>query len=677
MSPLLPLALIVLLAPFVAFLLNAFVARRAWALAGAFTILGVGAAFVASLLVMGQVLGGARLDVPFPWLTIGPNQSRVIELGLRVDPITAAMLIAVTGVSLLVQIYSWGYLHETEFDAQGHPHVHRDPGFSRYYCWMALFTFSMLGLVLANGFLTLFIFWELVGLCSYLLIGFWYDRGRTEARPLVAEGYAGQYADERLSPPEAAKKAFLTTRLGDLGLLIGMLLIWSQTGTFTFSQVEAQVPGLPTEVVTAAALLVFCGAVGKSAQFPLHVWLPDAMEGPTPVSALIHAATMVAAGVYLVGRTYFLFEAAPVAMLVVAVIGGFTAFFAATMGMVNNDIKRVMAYSTVSQLGYMFLALGVGGLGVALFHLFSHAWFKALLFLTAGSVIHGSGTQDMREMGGLSRLMPWTFVATLIAGLSLVGIPPLSGFWSKDLIIAAVEHNHPAFEPGRLLALDLSITGLLVFFALMTVLMTAFYTARLLWLTFGGRWRGDPHLVHHIHEAPAPMLLPMLILVVPTVLIGFWGSPFFPDPGSNFVGLIEAHPFHEDVVLGELLVPLVLALVGIGIAWAMYSAKIVSPTRFVRLTGPLYSWAYNKWGFDALYNWLVGGLVVGFAWVIALFDQGVVDGVVNLLARVTVGLGRIGRGFQTGQVQTYAWVVFGGVVIVAAALVLPALFRGA
>src|SRR5262245_52763662 len=317
---LLALALVVLLAPFAAFLVNAFGARRSWRLAGWLTILGVGVSFVVSvLLVFPRVWGGERLDVSLPWLSIRPNLGLAIDVGVQLDPLTAAMLIAVTGVSLLVQIYSWGYLHERELDAQGHVHVHRDPGFGRYYTYMALFTFSMLGLVLANGFLALFVFWEGVGLCSYLLIGFWYDRGRALARPLAAEGYEGM-TDERLSPPEAAKKAFLTTRLGDFGFLVGLMYLWFQTGTFTFSRLEHDVAGLPTEVATIAALLIFCGAVGKSAQFPLQVWLPDAMEGPTPVSALIHAATMVAAGVYLVARSYFVFEHAPWALLIVALV---------------------------------------------------------------------------------------------------------------------------------------------------------------------------------------------------------------------------------------------------------------------------------------------------------------------------------------------------------------------
>jgi NADH-quinone oxidoreductase subunit L len=641
---LLALALVVLLAPLGAFLLNAFVAfaaRRAWALAGLCTIVGVGISFLASLLVFAAVQGGARLDVSGPWLTIAAGQARAIEVGLQLDPLTAVMLVVVSGVSLLIQIYSWGYLHEREFDAQGQPHVHRDPGFVRYYTWMALFTASMLGLVLANGFLALYVCWELVGLCSYLLIGFWYQKPEAAL---------------------AAKKAFLTTRLGDCGFLIGLLYLWAQTGTFTFSQLAPRVAALAPEAATLAALLVFCGAVGKSAQFPLHVWLPDAMEGPTPVSALIHAATMVAAGVYLVARAMFLFEHAPAAMLVVALIGGFTAFFAATMGLVSTDIKRVLAYSTISQLGYMMLGLGVGAVGAGIFHLFTHAWFKALLFLTAGNVIHGAGTQDLRAMGGLARRLPWTFAAMLVAALALAGLPPLSGFWSKDAIIAAAVHYQPPGAWGGL------ATGLLTFFALATVLLTAFYITRLLCLAFGGAWRGAPAVYPHVEEAPAVMLGPVLLLAVPTVLAGFWGAPF---AGASLVAFVEGHAVHEEVAVGLAALSVALALVGIGLAWALYAAGWVQPAAVTRLAGPLYRWAVNKWGFDDLYNALVGRGGVGLAGAAAWFDREVIDGVVNGVAQGTVALGRAARAIQTGQVQTYAWVVFGGLVIVAVAVLLP------
>ena len=637
------LALVILLAPLAAFVLSALLARRVWQLAGGLTITGVAVAFLASLAVFAQVYGHeARLDVTVPWLTIAPLAGRALEIGLRIDPLTAVMLLSVSGVSLLVQIYSWGYLHEVEFDEHGHPHVHRDPGFSRYYTWMALFTTSMLGLVLASSLLLLFVCWELVGLCSYLLIGYWYER------PAAAL---------------AAKKAFLTTRLGDLGFLIGLAYLWWQTGTFTFSQLEALVANhaIPPLVATVGALLLFSGAVGKSAQWPLHVWLPDAMEGPTPVSALIHAATMVAAGVYLVARAFFLFQHSPEAMLVVALIGGFTAIFAATMGLVNNDIKRVMAYSTCSQLGYMMLALGAGGLAAGTFHLFTHSWFKALLFLTAGSVIHATGTQDMREMGGLRAKLPGTCWAMTLAGLALAGIPPLAGFWSKDGILGAV------FDSPTVVAAK----PLLLAFALVTVFLTAFYMGRVLFLTFGGQWRGDPQRWPHVHEAPAVMLWPMLVLIVPTVLAGFWNMPAQFAYG-HFVehSLLYAHTLAEQFHPELAIFSIALAVAGLVVAWAMYGARVISAAAVTRAFGPLYGWALNRWGFDHLYNWLVGTVWVGLARGIAAFDLGVIDGIVNGVARATVALGQAFRPLQTGQVQTYAWVVFGGLIVVAVAIML-------
>ncbi|HZR97685.1 MAG TPA: NADH-quinone oxidoreductase subunit L [Chloroflexota bacterium] len=659
------LAYVILLAPFIAFLLNSFVVQRVWRAAGIFTVLGVLLSFLASVLVFLQVQAGARLDENvFNWLTVAPGGAAAVTLGVRVDQWTALMLLAVTGVSFLVQVYSWGYLHEAEMDEHGHVHIHRDPGFARYFTYMALFTFSMLGLVLANGFLGLFIFWELVGLCSYLLIGFWYYRGRTLSRGLFGAAAGSGMTDERLSPPEAAKKAFLTTRLGDFGFLVGLLFIWAHFQTFNFTEIEHAVGGMPEWVPTVAALLVFCGAIGKSAQWPLHVWLPDAMEGPTPVSALIHAATMVAAGVYLMARSAFLLEHAPNAMLVVALIGGFTAFFAATLGLVNNDIKRVMAYSTVSQLGYMMLGIGVGAVAAGIFHLFTHSWFKALLFLTSGSVIHSTGSQDMREMGGLGAKMPGTFWAMTLAGLSLAGFPLFSGFWSKDAIVGSIPHAH----------LPVDVTPLLLFFAVVTAFMTAFYTMRVIAMTFFGEWRGDRHVFEHVHEAPATMLWPMLILIPPAVLVGLiWGGVVTP-PGMSIPSFLEGHTVVEEMNMGLVGLVTVLVLLGLLLGWLMYGARSVSAAAVTRVFGPLYGWAANKWGFDDLYNWLVGSVVVGLANALALLDRGVVDGVVNGLAQGTVALGRAFRGIQTGQVQTYAWVVFGGLVVVALAVVLPVLF---
>src|SRR5579884_2901571 len=461
-------------------------------LSSTISILAVLISFACSCLVFP---GSGPSAAQFVWIDIAGVLR--VPLDLTLDPLSKPMLVLVTGVGAAIHIYSLGYMRD-------------DEGKSRYFAALSLFMFAMLGIVLANNFVMLFIFWELVGFTSYVLIGHWFYRD---------------------APAEAANKAFITTRIGDFGFMIGILMIWMATGSVIFGEIAPRISSLSSHptFITFAALLIFCGAVGKSAQFPLHVWLPDAMEGPTPVSALIHAATMVAAGVYLVARTMFLFEHASAAMLVVALIGGFTAFFAATMGLVNTDIKRVLAYSTISQLGYMMLGLGVGAVGAGIFHLFTHAWFKALLFLTAGNVIHGAGTQDLRAMGGLARRLPWTFAAMLAAALALAGLPPLSGFWSKDAIIAAVAHYQPPAAWGGLAG---AAMGLLMFFALATVLLTAFYITRLLCLAFGGAWRGVPQVYPHVEEAPAGMLWPVLLLAVPTVLAGFWGAPFVSAAAS-------------------------------------------------------------------------------------------------------------------------------------------------
>ena len=439
--------------PLAAFLLNGLIVRPFLgpqsALAGHATIAAVGGAFLLSLWALQQTVAGhGEIGwASHAWVAVGSLDVRV---GILMDPLTAIMLVVVTGVSLAVQVYSQGYMHG-------------DRGYVRYYAYMALFTASMVGLVLASSVLQMFVFWELVGLSSYLLIGFWHHRP---------------------SAARAAVKAFVVTRLGDLGFLIAILYLFFHQGAFTeaglnslevrdvYAAVGAGLLG--STAVTWLAIGFFAGAVGKSAQFPLHVWLPDAMEGPTPVSALIHAATMVAAGVFLVARMFPLFEASDAAMNLVAVTGGVTAVLAATMAITANDIKRVVAYSTISQLGYMMLALGVGAYGAAMFHLFNHAFFKALLFLGAGSVNHAAGTFDMRFMGGLRRVQPWTYALFLTGALSLAGVFPLAGFWSKDEILAEAFH-------------DGSGVALLVFLlAMAAAFMTAFYIFRALFLTFHG-----------------------------------------------------------------------------------------------------------------------------------------------------------------------------------------------
>src|SRR5438094_6148302 len=403
------------------------------------------------------------------WLEVGDLQ---VDFGLRLDPLSLLMLLVVTGVGGAIHIYSWGYMHE-------------DAGFSRYFACLSLFTFSMLGIVLANNFLMLFIFWELVGLSSYLLIGHWF---------------------ERPSAAEACKKAFLTSRLGDFGFLLGILMVWGLAGGLNFSLIQEQLkqnPALFGSMTTIAGLLIFCGAVGKSAQFPLHVWLPDAMEGPTPVSALIHAATMVAAGVYMLCRVFFMFNAP--ALLVIAWVGAITALMAALMAAQQNDIKRILAYSTLSQLGYMVMAVGLGGPTPAMFHLTTHAFFKALLFLGAGSVIIAlHHEQDIWKMGGLRRKMPVTFWTFLAGTLAIAGVPPLSGFYSKDSILAqaADAHHWPLFALGVLVAA-----------------LTTFYMFRLAFVVFFGSTRSDR--AGHAHESPGVMIWPLRILAVFSIIGGF------------------------------------------------------------------------------------------------------------------------------------------------------------
>ncbi|MBI3040789.1 MAG: NADH-quinone oxidoreductase subunit L, partial [Chloroflexi bacterium] len=578
--------------------------------AGYITITAIAISLALSLWVLKTVIAALEHTIPVPdisWLVIGNELN--IHLGLMVDALTAVMLVVVSGVSLMVQIYSQGYMHG-------------DPGYHRYYAWMSLFTASMLGVVLADSLLLVFVFWELVGLCSYLLIGFWFHR------PAAAN---------------AAKKAFIVTRLGDFGFLAAILLLYTQTGTFDIVELYglAISGALAGATLTWAAIGIFSGAVGKSAQFPLHVWLPDAMEGPTPVSALIHAATMVAAGVFLVARTFPLFEHSVQALTIVAIIGGFTAIFAASMGLVMTDIKRVLAYSTISQLGYMMLGLGVGGVAVGIFHLFNHAFFKALLFLGAGSVNHATGTFDMRLMGGLRRVMPWTYATFLIASLSLAGIWPLAGFWSKDeIVVLALEHQ-----------------PILGYLAMITVFMTAFYMCRVIFLTFGGEYRGgDPEAHRHPHESSPVMVAPMVVLAVLAVISGWWNVSGQFD---SFMGHGETRSFVAGFfgILTHSLpwVSLIMAGSGILLAYAMYSTKWVSAERIGSIFRPLYTLFYEKYWFDELYENIIVKVVLlkGIFAGLQQIDTYVVDGAVNGVAGSALDGGETMRRLQTGQLQLY------------------------
>ncbi len=598
-------------------------------LGGYVTIGAVGVACALAFWVLGAVMAAPEhmlMVDDIQWAVIGTLN---IHIGVMLDALTAVMVVVVTLVSLMVQIYSQGYM-------QG------DPGYLRYYAFMSLFTANMLGLVLANNILFMFVFWEGVGLGSYLLIGFWFHKP---------------------SAANAAKKAFIVTRLGDFGFLAAILILYASTGTFDTEAIYKLVAtgALAGSTLTWVAIGAFAGAAGKSAQFPLHVWLPDAMEGPTPVSSLIHAATMVAAGVFLVARFYPLYQHSVEAMTVVAVIGAFTAIFAASMGLVMNDIKRVLAYSTISQLGYMMLGLGVGSVAIGIFHLFTHAFFKCLLFLGAGSVNHGSGTFDMRLMGGLRKAMPWTYITFVIGSLSLAGIWPLAGFWSKDgILVAAFEHNPVLFA-----------------LAIITVFMTAFYMFRAVFMTFHGEYRGgaepehgghDAH-AHGPHESPAVMVAPMVVLALLAVCAGWFNIT------GGFSQLLGSEAEETNIVASLLgvfshplpLAALIVALLGIFLAWVMYIKKWIKPEAIGRAFKPIYTMLINKYGFDVLYEDIIVKKILYngiFKWM-AMFDSSIVDGAVNGAADGTAGAGGALRRLQTGQTQLYVITIAIGIVAIA------------
>jgi NADH-quinone oxidoreductase subunit L len=600
------LSLAVPLLPLAGFLVSILLGRRYPRPRAGVSIAAAALAFAAAAVVLYlQVVSPFTVAADIPWLRAGQIS---ISMGVLVDPLSALMMVIVTGTSLLVQIYSLGYMRD-------------DPGFGRFFAFLSLFTFSMLTLVLADNFILLYMAWELVGLCSYLLIGFWYQR------PAAAR---------------AAKKAFVVTRFGDLGFLIGILVLSIMAGTFDFREVARFIGAgsVPQGQVTLVVLLLFCGAVGKSGQFPLHVWLPDAMEGPTPVSALIHSATMVAAGVFMVARLYDIFQASADAMRVVAGLGAFTAIFAASIAIAQNDIKRVLAYSTISQLGYMMLALGVGGYGAGVFHLMTHAAFKTLLFLCAGSVIHSLGTNDIRRMGGLGRTMPVTAVTFLVAVLAIAGIFPLSGFWSKDEILQAVR------DSGNVA---------LYAVAMVTVFLTAFYMARLFFVVFTGPAREDLHA----HESPRVMTVPLMILAVLAAGLGFAGSPWLGRDIHTLLERLVPRPAGLDLPL--LLGSNGLAAAGILVAFLVYRRGAITREPLARALGPVHAALANKLWVDELYMLVIRGLFFTATAAIAWFDRHVVDGTVNLVGAVSRGGGELLRRTVTGRVQGYALIIFCGV----------------
>jgi NADH-quinone oxidoreductase subunit L len=662
------LALIPLL-PFAGFVVNAFFGRRLpKSISGGVACLVMLAAFGVSLASVFTMLASpdrAIEQTVYSWIASG---SLSIGATFRVDPLTSVMILVITGIGSLIHIYSTAYMHE-ETDSE----------FARYFSYLNLFAAFMLVLVLGANFPMMFVGWEGVGLCSYLLIGFWY---------------------RKQSATDAGKKAFIVNRVGDFAFILGTLLLFQQFGTLDFQGVASKVAALPVEthwgVLSVASLLLFIGATGKSAQIPLYVWLPDAMEGPTPVSALIHAATMVTAGVYMIGRNAVLFSHAPEAMQVVAVIGAATALFAGTIGLVQNDIKRVLAYSTVSQLGYMFLAMGVGAFSAGIFHLYTHAFFKALLFLGSGAVIHAlHGEQDLRRMGGLKRELPITYWTFLIGAIAIAGVPGLAGFFSKDQIL------DEAYVTGHT---TLWVVGVL------TALLTATYMFRLVFMAFHGERReahaaaghGHGHDDHahdhggHLHDAPPAMALALIVLAIGSVVAGYVGvpealgghneiehylAPSFAAHGAAVAGDAQpaeaghaeaaaaAHSSGEGGGLSEAAlmgISIAVALAGIGIAWYFFMANPKAADSVAESAGPVHDLLLNKYYVDEIYDAAIVEPIVdvsrGGLWKIV--DAEIIDGAVNGAGSfVSLGAGLLRR-LQTGSVRVYAASLMLGVVTV-------------
>ncbi|MGC1394968.1 MAG: NAD(P)H-quinone oxidoreductase subunit 5 [Coleofasciculaceae cyanobacterium] len=633
----------------------------------AFIISLLGAAMGLSFaLLWSQIHGHEAYTRTFEWAAAG---SFHLRMGYTIDHLTALMLVIVTTVAFLVMIYTDGYMAH-------------DPGYVRFYAYLSLFSSSMLGLVISPNLVQVYIFWELVGMCSYLLVGFWYDRK---------------------AAADACQKAFVVNRVGDFGLLLGILGLYWATGSFEFDVMGAHLQAFVESGMLSAglaalfAILVFLGPVAKSAQFPLHVWLPDAMEGPTPISALIHAATMVAAGVFLIARMYPVFDGIPSVMNVIAWTGAFTAFLGASIAITQNDIKKGLAYSTISQLGYMVMAMGIGAYSAGLFHLMTHAYFKAMLFLGSGSVIHGMEAvvghdpvlaQDMRMMGGLRKFMPITSLTFLIGTLAISGIPPFAGFWSKDEILGSAFGANPA-----LWLIGWSTAGL-----------TAFYMFRMYFSTFEGEFRGNNQEIrrqlkaaageplpvfgpgamdvkelaheaandHHSespHESPLTMTLPLLLLAVPSTLIGLVGMPFnnyfeeFIHPAgevaAEVAGHAEAFDLNEFLIMGGNSVG--IALIGITLASLMYLRGKISPQEIANKIKPLYEFSLNKWYIDDLYHKVFVVNLRRIARQIMEVDYRVVDGAVNLTGFFTLVSGEGLKYLESGRVQFYALIVFAAV----------------
>jgi NADH-quinone oxidoreductase subunit L len=651
--------------PAIGFVFNGFLGRRlgkgfvSWVGPSA-----IGLSFLTSILIFFELVGRPPTErvfekVIFDWVVSGSLQT---VIGYQIDPLSILMALVVSGVSFFIHIYSVGYMHD-------------DPGYPRYFTYLNLFVFMMLNLILANNFLLMFVGWEGVGLCSYLLIGFWFEKD---------------------SASNAGKKAFVVNRVGDFGFILGMFLLFTSLGkhgiwTLDFTEVFANAHRLDTSTVTMITILLFVGACGKSAQIPLYVWLPDAMEGPTPVSSLIHAATMVTAGIYMIARCNVLYSMAPISMAIVAIVGVATAIYTASIGFCQNDIKKVLAYSTISQLGYMFLGVGVGAYSAGIFHLMTHAFFKGLLFLGAGSVMHAlSGELDMRKMGGLRKKIPITFWTFFIATLAIAGIPGLSGFFSKDEILwQAFSSSHGHF--------------LLWLVAAVAAGMTAFYMFRALFMSFWGECRADEHVKHHIHESPKIMTVPLMILAFLSIVGGYVGIPHVlgganhvheflapvlgggAEPGKAHAGITlfsqawassgESSGHSAALELFMMVVSVVIAFIGIGIAYLFYVKNPALPKLLAEKQKGLYQLVLNKYYIDELYEILfinsLKQLGIGL-W--RGFDDFIIDGTVNGIAFLFGWLSSVIRRVQTGLVQNYAFSMVVGGVIIAGYYIVCAIF---
>ncbi|MCX7723737.1 MAG: NADH-quinone oxidoreductase subunit L [Thermodesulfovibrio sp.] len=616
---------LILLFPLAGFLFNILIGRFvshkvvSWA-----AVLSIFGALVVSLFAIFQVLSGKIIEYNiYTWII---SDDLTVSFGYLIDQLTAVMLFVVCFVGWLIHIYSVGYMHG-------------DPGYSRYFAYLNLFVFSMLILVMGNNLLMLYFGWEAVGLCSYFLIGFWYHK-KTAA--------------------DAGKKAFIVNRVGDFGFALGIFLLFINVYALNYTDIFSKIPtlkgqtieilGFSIDLITLIALLLFCGAIGKSAQIPLHVWLPDAMEGPTPVSALIHAATMVTAGVFMVARLNPLYGMSEIALAVVAITGAVTSLFAATIAVVQRDMKRIIAYSTISQIGYMFIGCGVAAYGSGIFHLYTHAFFKALLFMGAGSVMHAmSGQLDIYKMGGLRKKMPITYITFFIASLTIAGVPGFSGFFSKDEILWY------AFASDKFYGKFAWILGTI------TAALTAFYTFRVLFVAFHGNFRGTQHEFNHIHESPPIMTVPLIVLAICSIFVGYFSIPSLLEPVVGKPVLTVSHEQEKFVMI----MSTIAGLTGISVAGYVYIIKPAISEKLTKSFSGVYKLLWNKYYVDELYYFI---FVKPTLWISEKFiekftDLKVIEGIVNGIPNLIYRLGLFIRPIQTGQFQQYAIFMIGGIIV--------------